>query len=340
MTYTKSSSRSLPQCTLLIRRSQNNFSSLPTQVRVIVHLQDVRILAIGVLTSEPTLFVNNNAHSILHPPLLRGMSTPADPLSSHSTSGVRGKPPKPPAAITNEVYFPLVRSLSPSGPSNTNYGLGDGNVLPPHSPPLSSPSLTTGLSRLLPSRRRRNTSTEDTVARDSRLVPTRSRDSDEGRRRSWASVLTRTRSGSIGNTLERTISSSQPIAMTSPVLAVVGEQSPDEGVVETLLEGHDDPDASLHSPGLPGPSVMTRPYPTMQHPLPAPSHQLYPNFTPMSATAGSEEITRDLRMTHPEVEDDYNGNLWARDDTQQGEVRMVEWNQPQERRERWVGPVL
>ena len=310
-----------------------------------VHLQDVRVLAIGVLTSEPTLFVNANAHSILHPPLLRDLSAPPDYRSPSAAANSRRITAKSPGgAVTNEAYFPLVRSLSPSTPSTTTYGLGDGHMSPPQSPSVTSPSLASGFSRFVPGRRRRNTSSEDTVTRGIDLVPTRSRDSDEGRRRSWASVLTRTRSGSIGNTLERTISTSQPVAMTSPTLAAVGEQSPDEHLDDEVEPSAID-EATHPDIGVKTGRSVSRPYPTMQRPLPAPSHEFYPNFTPLRSTTSvasseSEEVTSDARMTHPEVEDDYNGNLWARDDTHQDEVRMVEWNEALGRRERWVGPML
>ncbi|WVQ95783.1 hypothetical protein IAU59_002882 [Kwoniella sp. CBS 9459] len=118
-------------------KHQNNFSNQPTSVRVILHLQDVRILAVGVLVDQPSLFVNPNAHLALHPPLLRHLSLPPDVdqetiagsryyrSSDQVSSGrIKGKAPSAsPSAGPNEAYFPLVRSMSPSSPRTTSYGL-------------------------------------------------------------------------------------------------------------------------------------------------------------------------------------------------------------------------
>ncbi|OCF42644.1 hypothetical protein I317_03503 [Kwoniella heveanensis CBS 569] len=118
-------------------KHQNNFSSQPTSVRVVLHLQDVRILAFGVLVDQPSLFVNPNAHLALHPPLLRHLSLPPD-VDSDTIAGSRyyrsseqvtasrmkGKAPSAsPSGGPNEAYFPLVRSMSPSSPRTTSYGL-------------------------------------------------------------------------------------------------------------------------------------------------------------------------------------------------------------------------
>lgn len=85
----------------------------------------------------------------------------------------------------------------------------------------------------------------------------------------------------------------------------------------------------------------------MRKPLPAPAYNLYPNFTPSSSgSGGSEDRVTDTRTLHPEIEDDYTGNLWANDDhtapsaRSREEVRMVEWSEDRNRRERWVGPMM
>lgn len=251
------------------------------------------------------------------------------------------KPLKSPVAAangtnSNEAYFPLVRTLSPSTPWSTNYGLGEGSV-PPQSPPLASPTLSSTLARVLPGRRRRNTATEDTAGSTSRtggLAPTRSRDSDDNRRRSWASPFLRSRTGSFGNPLERTTSTSQTVALASPTLAVVGEQSPDPMGEATNMDVSTPNQQEVEARSL------SRPYPTIRKPYPAASHELYPNFTPPITSTDSQEKTTDTRNMHMEVEDDYDGHLWARDDSQHDQSRMVEWNETRGRRERWVGPML
>lgn len=330
-------------------RSQNNFASHPTQVRVVVHLQDVRILAIGVLSNEPTLFVNPNAHALLHPPLLRNRPACADLLDpGHPAIAKIPSVPKPSLSVlngtaSNEIYFPLVRTLSPSTPGTTTYGLGEGAapVQPqaPHSPPSSSASLSSTLARVLPGRRRRNTSADASGPSDSAgLSQVRSRDSDDSRRRSWASAFGRARSGSFGNPLERAISATQPVLTPSPTLPVVGEHSPtDENEVSTVKPPQKHVDAA-ELDGLLKPD-SARPYSTMRKPAPAPAYELYPNFTP---THGSRsDVISDTRALYPEIEDDYNGHLWASDETTpRDDVRMVEWSEERGRRERWVGPMM
>lgn len=305
----------------------------------------MRILAIGVLSSEPTLFVNPNAHALLHPPLLRSRPGHFDDLWSVPLDSRGVAPPKSPSSVlngttSNEVYFPLVRTLSPSTPGTTSYGLGEGaSSLQANAPPLPSPSLSSTLARVLPGRRRRSTATDlQTAADGTTLSQVRSRDSDEGRRRSWASAFGRNRSGSTGNTLERTISSTQPVALASPGLAAVGEVSPlheDQSpplAIETV-SSTTDPSHSNSS------SDAARPYPTIRKPVPAPAYELYPNFTPPCGE--SDKVVTDTRALHPEVEDDYNGHLWASDETTHRDyVRMVEWSEQRGRRERWVGPMM
>ncbi|WVR08039.1 hypothetical protein IAU60_005083 [Kwoniella sp. DSM 27419] len=123
-------------------KHQNNFSAHPTTVRVVCQLQDVRILAVGVLIDQPSLFVNPNAHLALHPPLLRHLSSVDDESYSHrGTNGIhdsrwfrssvdhtpsgknRASAGASPGITSNEAYFPLVRSVSPSTPQSTTYGL-------------------------------------------------------------------------------------------------------------------------------------------------------------------------------------------------------------------------
>ncbi|OCF61831.1 hypothetical protein L486_01493 [Kwoniella mangroviensis CBS 10435] len=152
-------------------KHQNNFSAHPTTVRVILHLQDVRILAVGVLIDQPSLFVNSNAHLTLHPPLLRHLSSPPDEESVghskwyRSSDDIKGKKRRIQSEeiTANEAYFPLVRSLSPSSPENTTYGLPTAGPIPipltvesTASPPISPSSGSFGrmLGSYIPGRRR------------------------------------------------------------------------------------------------------------------------------------------------------------------------------------------
>lgn len=143
-------------------KHQNNFAAEPTTVRVVVHLQDVRVIVLGVLYKYPSLFVNQNAHDLLHPPLLTEveMERGSSNFSGVGSSGRAGSGESPsqrpavdriasgtasanPSSATNEVYYPLVRSLSPSGPQDTSYGLTDGTFTSSSSTAASQPPPTT-----------------------------------------------------------------------------------------------------------------------------------------------------------------------------------------------------
>lgn len=52
-------------------KQQNDLAAQPTQIRLVCQLQDVRILAFGVLHNPQSFHVNSNAHALLHPPLTR-----------------------------------------------------------------------------------------------------------------------------------------------------------------------------------------------------------------------------------------------------------------------------
>lgn len=49
-------------------KNQNNLSDRPTEVRLLLQLQDVRILLFGVLAPPRSVFVNENAFRLCHPP--------------------------------------------------------------------------------------------------------------------------------------------------------------------------------------------------------------------------------------------------------------------------------
>lgn len=322
----------------LINRSQNNFASFPTQVRVVLHLQDVRILAIGVLSSEPTLFVNPNAHLLLHPPLLRDTTTvidtppPTPPAFDRPTSSRTPMAAVNGSANSNEAYFPLVRTLSPSTPGTTSYGLGEGYMASSRSPGPSSPSLASTIASILPGRRRRNT--EETGR--NLLIQVRSREAnpDEGRRRSWAFGRNRTGSTSNALVLDRSIFGDQTRETAGSPMPAVLEQAPSDV---------DLPSLNVDTRHLAHPRMTTlvgdaRPYPIMRKPVPALGYANYPNYTP---SPKSDSAIRDTRYLHPEIEDNHTGQLWADEEpTHRDDIRLVEWNEGRCRRERWVGPMM
>ncbi|KAF5358927.1 hypothetical protein D9758_004842 [Tetrapyrgos nigripes] len=79
---------------------QNDLTHLETRIRLVVQLQDVRILALGTLNSpRSTLTVNPNAHSFLHPPGITNLDGYIEP-------------PRNPRAVTDHGVYPL----SPDSP--------------------------------------------------------------------------------------------------------------------------------------------------------------------------------------------------------------------------------
>lgn len=81
-----------------------------------------------------------------------------------------------------------------------------------------------------------------------------------------------------------------------------------------------------------------KPYPILRIPLPAPGYANYPNYTPK---LDSENPIRDTRSLYPEIEDNATGQSWADEEpTHKDDIRLVEWSQARNRRERWVGPMM
>ncbi|KAK8849704.1 hypothetical protein IAR55_005039 [Kwoniella newhampshirensis] len=377
-------------------KHQNNFTAHPTQVRVLLHLQDVRILAIGVLSDQPSLFVNPNAHLALHPPALRHISTAttSDGLAvgsrwyrsavessrqGRSSSSAAKTGAASPGANTNEAYFPLVRSMSPSTPQTTTYGLGEGSSSTQIFGP-SSPSLRSTLSSFIPGRRR-NPSTDSSGQQEEPglssslgrlggvLTTVSSREDEAGRRRTWS--FGRTRSGSI-----TTASAYQPGKASSLHSPINGSNTQIvsaglSGSMPVVTEANSPPnengiangdDKRYATPPLPPKTRDDRPYSTLSKPQPHLAYTHYPNFTsPQFPVAIQDatvvqsqrdsmeemELTRDTRMSYFEVEDEYEGGLWGGDvswgsigsDSGAGQ-RMAEWDEGMRKRKRWVGPMI
>lgn len=337
---------------MLICRHQNNFAGQSTHVRVILHLQDVRILAIGVLYAQSSIFVNPNAHLLCHPPLLRHLTTRHAEDEHYIPSGAaygRDIPPRTPmasvspSANSNEVYFPLVRSISPSGPAHTTYGLGEGSSSQPLATSPSSPRLLSTFARVLPGRSRR-LSSSGAESEDRGLFRTRSRDPDaldEGRRRTWS--FGRARHGS---------SSSINGAIPPPTEPVSGEPrmtqplTPAMPTLPELVVDKNVPPPTPPRTRTPSPLLQTRkrlPYPPLTKPVPHRSFANYPNYTSSEAdtdTSG-KPLRADRRLQHEEVEDDGLAGVWSQPDSSwPDEIKMAEWDDVAKCRRRWVGPMM
>jgi hypothetical protein len=303
----------------------------------VVHLQDIRILAVGVLSSEPTLFVNPNAHLLLHPPLLRDTTReidtppPSPKWIDPPTTSSRPLAAYNESANSNEAYFPLVRTLSPSTPGTTSYGLGEGYMIPRPTGP-ASPSLASTIASIMPGRRRRNT--EETGR--SLLSQVRSRDRErepeETRRRSWA--FGRNRTGSTSNALVVGSLQGEGTASPGPAMPAVREQTPSIHAETSAPPAAEDHEAQAEFVPT---ATDIKPYPIIRKPQPTPGYANYPNYTSIS----DPEAIRDTRYLYPEIEDNTTGQLWADEEpTHRDDIRLVEWSQARGRRERWVGPMM
>lgn len=193
-------------------KHQGGVAEYPTVVRVLVHLQDVRVLAVGVLADKPSYYVNPNAHFVVHPPLLRPVSERPRPprpttLPPHPNSlpppgtGPSGIPAPPPRA--NSVSFAIPVAAVP-GPSNDSAATSAAESFFPLTRTSSAGS--TGGNSDTGSRRsslfgsfswrvgRRRSVDENAEAGPSFVPLARTRSRDSERRRSWGFGLSRTQS--------------------------------------------------------------------------------------------------------------------------------------------------
>ncbi|TXT12974.1 hypothetical protein VHUM_01375 [Vanrija humicola] len=344
-------------------KHQSNLGDYPTQMRVVVHLQDVRILVIGVVSDRASYNTNSNAHLLLHPPLLR-LRGDAEPKPYRSLDlqpeapqkTVKAAAPAPVTIPVQSSLAPLARTTSAGSTSSMGGSLG---VTPENYSILST------LSSWIP-RRRSSTDVDPETDRlltldGTRLTTVRSREED---RRRWSF----SRSGRANSVSSPTASSSalpvQPQAATATRPSAVSPTSPTTPL-PTLPEDHPEAGGSAGKPTAPEPTLQDQlsaspsrlPYPVLTYPTPAYSHELYPNHTPSYQThmlvpstdrpiPGQEPafdsvpVVRDLRNDHEEREEDVNGVLWSNESTWPDGERMTEWVAQSSTRRRWVGPVM
>ncbi|ORX37661.1 hypothetical protein BD324DRAFT_622801 [Kockovaella imperatae] len=356
-------------------KHQNNFASQPTQVRVVVHLQDVRILAIGVLLSSPSLFVNPNAHLLLHPPLLRQIPmdlsdiddvdvqmTVYDAVRSSSPPQIRTRTREADSSDSEQPVLPIpVKS---------------GRARSPVEASGSSPRIRNTLAALIPGRGRRSSNgangqssgaiNRQVAAQTSTgrsldnsggpLNRIRSRETgDQGRRRGWSLSLPRSRN--------MTVDEQVPSAQSSSSSEMIVEQhitalSASFGHVMTAVpEVQSNPPADapsrpreISSPPRPQARSSDAPYPILTHPQPNGSHRFYPNHTPphflladgMEFMDSSAPPASDTRARHSECEDDGIGMLWSAGEAHWGDdgSKMAEIDSRTGLRSRWVGPMI
>lgn len=284
----------------------------------------MRIIVVGVLYAQPTLFVNPNAHLVLHPPLLRGIRH--DPVedqrgqrldASQATGHHRHQTQTATSnAGATEAYYSLVRTMSPSSPASTSYGLTDGPM----------PKLRQKLSPKMLSRPRRTSAPEG---------------ADDSRPKKWIFGRSRANSSSVstdatGNTAIGGRASDEEPRRVSTEAAL-------PPLEETVPEDHASASTLTRSRT---PRKVLLPYAPLVHPTPSYSHRLYPNWTtplerlPRTLTVEPEAaMVEDLRSQHPDLEDDEAGTFWAGDAPWPDGSKRVEIGEDLERL-RWVGPML
>lgn len=337
-------------------RHQSNHAHYPTDVRVVLHLQDVRILALGVLVERPTWCVNDSAHLVLHPPMLRRL---------HASPRAPRAPPRLPRTTSAPAeeqhnFIPLVRSTTGSSAPNPPSTAASS---PPSRPPAlsSSPSMFTSFGDWMGRARRLSLHAEPEAG------PSQSRTGERDRRWSLPG-LTRSRSHpneSTSNAHETSTSTADEYQppdphASSPLLAVHGTSPrvPTLQLMPALPEDYTSPTPPAPSP--PPQLRVQRPYTPLIHPTPAYSHRLYPNYTPyesewlrttsysvdrlnpgLGVTPDDDPVlrVRDFRADHEETSEIGEASsgkaIWGTEG-----MKVTEWEPESEERRRWAGSMM
>jgi hypothetical protein len=254
-------------------RQQNDLLNQPTQVRLIARFQDVRVLAIGVLGSPRSLWVNTNAFAVLHPPGLedwpesgRAVGT-ARHHSSDDDIGVDTAESPTPAfrdrrMTVTSISSPITIATAPSSKNVRRFS--DGNAL--------------------------TLSSEPSGGKVRRLFRTISRGTDEESHEVGTSPTTAGRLSSLflGRRKSREVdgmpSRREEDSTARSDLAVVAQDEVLSQAVTNAKAGlamssqshtHTKPDKHCR------PDASALPYKPLHKPQPAYPHRLYPNYTPL-----------------------------------------------------------
>lgn len=318
-------------------------------MRVLLHLQDVRILALGVLVERPSWCVNANAHLALHPPMLRRLHT-APRLSPKLTRSSS-------VPDTQHNFIPLVRSTTVSSAPTAHSSVSS-------SPPAQTTAIANRSSVI--------GSFGNWVGRARRLSFQGEGDAGPShpgtgeRERRWSfSGLTRARTHSTDSTTDEATAplearDSQPPAPASisPLAQDLRGSSthvPTLPLMPPLPE-----DSPAPTPPPPPRLRVQHPYPPLTHPTPAYSHRLYPNFTPyetewlrttsyaidrlnvgLGVTPDDDPVlrVRDFRADHEEAtevgEASSSEAIWGTEG-----MKATEWDPETEERRRWAGSMM
>lgn len=320
-------------------RLQNNVEHLPTEARLLVQLQDVRILMFGVLAPPRSVFTNDKAFRLCHPPRLAGVDgkggweTIIEDDGYGPVNGSRGDVVDRPATRRNSEATMLNSGTSTGDSRSRSFSVSESTTPGVSRRPWNM--TTAQVFAPLSSSNRLNSSVQmlqshPAASRDSPAVAGPGPSSSQSRTRSGSgSTLTRmlkfgssSSGGSSGQQGNPSHSAPQSASSSSSRnwLRRIGSRDSQEGRtssedqkvqggLEEVPEGVDmipAPDTTTTDPvnipdlsdlsltGRKGKGRTTKtaettnhhsasttlPYSIMSHPVPAPSHALYPNYTP------------------------------------------------------------
>jgi hypothetical protein len=293
-------------------RRQNDLLRFRQEVRLVVQLQDVRILMLGSMAHPRSLFVNPNAYTVIHPPGLQEDILDDEPTLPEHEIGLDdvlpGTPPPPyPEPIrTRALSMPLLQQQQQlqQPPS-------------PQQPPAAEGSSSSGFSSFVKRLRAGSTTAiprssgtdiniSTTTRRTSWLARSRSRESTHGRRPSLSLSRTTTNVARVPSRSSVTVSDVHVELNTARPLSS-DDLDPRPGDTARRSEDHsyqgteDAPprqSAEVHQDVEQQDAAVTTPfppqlvYPPLTHPLPAPSHALYPNWTPSSDPRAGRRVAR------------------------------------------------
>jgi hypothetical protein len=293
-------------------RRQNDLLRFRQEVRLVVQLQDVRVLMLGSMAHPRTLFVNPNAYTVVHPPGLEEDVVDDEPLLPERESGLLERdfmgtdtPPPP--------YTEPVRTRALSMPLLQQPQLQSQTPQPRQQEPPAQTTSSNGLSSFV--RRLRAGSTAapsrptvpEPARRTSWLSRTRSRESTHGRRPSLSLSRTTTNVARVPSRsstgVARVVSRGE--VHVEDVHVDLQTARPLSGVDLDATRSDEQTRQSIDEDGpatrerirenaqqytAPAPTQLV--YPRITQPLPAPSHALYPNWTPPSDTRAGRRVAR------------------------------------------------
>ena len=271
------------RCTAREHRHQNDLLSLPTQVRLIARFQDVRILAIGVLGSPGSLWVNRNAFSVLHPPGLEEWP--------HRTRTVAA-----PDAQPTSVNDSQTDTITPFRAALRDRRLTVGSM---SSPVLTCVSPPTKTIRRLSEGNSQTLSSEASGGKVRRLFRTISRGTDEENHEAGGTspptTSGRLSSLFLGRRRSRevdavTVTKEEYETARSDVAGTQTEVSPKAPTnsSEASQQALSSQSAASDTQEDESHSTDELPYKLLRKPQPAYTHRLYPNYTPLDEDTLSE----------------------------------------------------